>query len=83
MLILSDLVTEMVLWLTIALLLFVVGFSWSQWQFWCLIATYWAVSAMSRRQGTVEGVINYLNLPTADQEKIRRTLNEIQKDMDQ
>ena len=83
MIVLGNVITEVALWLTIGLLLFVVGFGWSQWQFWCLIATYWAVSVMSRRQGTIEGVVNYLNLPTADQEKIRRTLNEIQKDQEQ
>lgn len=82
MVVFGDLITELALWLTIALLLFVVGFSWSQWQFWALAMTYWAVSTIARKQGTLEGVINYLNLPLADQEKIRRTVNKIQKDMD-
>lgn len=81
--ILGDLVTELALWLCIALLLFVIGYGIMDWQFWALSGTYWAVSVMSRKQGTVEGVINFLNLPTADQERVRQALKEIEREQDQ
>lgn len=72
---------EIVLWLTIGLLLSVVGYTWQDWQFWCLAGTYWAVALLSRQRGKVEGIINYLEMSTAEQNRIKRALQEAKEEV--
>lgn len=67
---------ELVLWATIGYLLSAVGYSIDTWQFWCFLGTYWAVSQLSRAAGRVQGIIDYIDMAEADQQRIRRALAE-------
>ena len=72
---------EIILWITIGLLLSVVGYTWQDWQFWSLASTYWAVALLSRQRGKVEGIINYLEMTTAEQNRIKRALQEAKEEV--
>ena len=65
---------ELALWGTIGALLNAVGYPWDSWQFWCFLGTYWAVSYLSRAAGKVEGIIDYIDMAEADQQRIRKAL---------
>ena len=67
---------DIALWATIGALLSVIGFQWDTWQFWCLIGTYWAVNTLSKQYGKIEGIIDYLEMTNADQELIKKTLEQ-------
>lgn len=67
---------ELALWATIGGLLNAVGYPWDTWQFWCFMGTYWAVAHISRSQGRVIGIIDYLEMNEQDQQRIRRALKE-------
>jgi hypothetical protein len=71
---------ELTLWATVGYLLNAVGYHINSWQFWCFLGTYWAVSTLSRQRGRVEGMIDYLELSEADQNKIRRALQQAKED---
>jgi hypothetical protein len=61
---------EFILWLTIGALISAIGFELDSWQFWCILATYWAVGQIGRVQGTID----YIDLDASEQEDIRKTL---------
>ena len=65
---------ELALWGTIGALLIAVGHSWDSWQFWAFLATYWAVSQLSRVWGKVQGIIDYIDMTEQDQKRIREAL---------
>jgi hypothetical protein len=67
---------ELALWGTIGALLNVVGYAWDTWQFWCFLATYWAVSLISRQHGRVQGIIDYLDMNEQEQQRVRKALKE-------
>ena len=73
---------ELTLWATVGALLNVVGYPWDTWQFWCFLATYWAVSIVSRTQGQVRGITRYLEMSTHEQARIQRALKEAKGDTD-
>ena len=73
---------ELTLWATVGALLNVVGYPWDTWQFWCFLATYWAVSIVSRTQGRVQGIVSYLEMSTHEQARIQRALKEAKGDTD-
>ncbi len=64
------------LWITFGLLLTAVGWTWDSWQFWSFLALFWAVERLGRIQGTVEGIINYIDMSEHDQQRIRRLLKD-------
>lgn len=72
---------EIALWVTIGLLMSVVGYTWEDWQFWSLCGTYWAVAVLSRQRGRVEGIINYLEMTTAEQNRIKQALKEAKEEV--
>jgi hypothetical protein len=67
-------ILELALWITVGLLLSVVGYTWEHWQFWCLAGTYWAVALLSRNHGKIEGIIDYLEMTEQDQHRIKQAL---------
>lgn len=67
---------DLIAWATIGVLLNAVGYNWDSWQFWCFLGTYWVVSYLSRERGRIEGMINYLEMDTVDQLKIKRALEQ-------
>jgi hypothetical protein len=71
---------ELTLWATVGYLLNAVGYYINSWQFWCFLGTYWAVSTLSRQRGRVEGMIDYLELSEADQNKIRQALQQAKEE---
>jgi hypothetical protein len=70
---------SLVLWGTIGLLLNAVGHTISSWEFWCFLATYWAVERIGRAQGAGEGIVRYLNMSEAEQQKIRTMVKDLDK----
>ena len=70
---------SLVLWGTIGALLTVVGYSATSWEFWCFLGTYWAVARIERAQGAGEGIIRYINMTEAEQEKIRTLVKDLDK----
>ena len=72
---------ELVLWGTVGALLNAVGYYIDSWQFWCFLGTYWAVSTLSRQRGRVDGMIDFLELPEADQNKIKQALEQAKEDV--
>ena len=72
---------EIALWITVGLLMSVVGFTWEDWQFWSLCATYWAIALLSKQRGKVEGIIDYLEMSQADQNRIKRALKEAKEEV--
>ncbi len=72
-------IQAIVLWAAVGLLLGAVGYTWDTWQFWCFIATYWAVERIGRINGTTEGIIKFLSMPASDQEKVKKLIKESMK----
>lgn len=71
---------ELTLWITVGLLLSVVGYTWQDWQFWCLAGTYWAIALLSRQRGRIEGIINYMDMSEHEQQKLKRVLKSARED---
>lgn len=71
---------ELALWATVGYLLNAVGYQIDNWQFWCFLGTYWAVSTLSRQRGRIEGMIDYLEMNEQDQNKIRQALRQAKED---
>lgn len=57
-----------------------VGYEITSWQFWCFLATYWAVSKLSRERGQLEGMIQYLDMSDAEQREIRQAVARARKE---
>lgn len=72
---------ELVLWGTVGALLNAVGYQIDNWQFWCFLGTYWAVSTLSRQRGRIDGMIDFLELPESDQNKIKQALEQAKEDV--
>ena len=70
---------SLVLWGTIGALLSAVGYSIATWEFWCFLGTYWAVGRIERAQGAGEGIIRYLNMTEAEQQRIRNMVKDLDK----
>jgi hypothetical protein len=70
---------SLVLWGTIGCLLTVVGYSITSWEFWCFLGTYWAVEKIARGQGAADGIISYLNMTEAEQQRIRTLVKDLNK----
>jgi hypothetical protein len=70
---------SLVLWGTIGTLLTVVGYSITSWEFWCFLGTYWAVEKIARNQGAADGIISYLNMTEAEQQRIRTLVKDLNK----
>lgn len=68
-----------VLWITVVYLLAAVGYPPDTWQFWCFLATYWAMKQVGRFYGKVEGIIDFLEMSESDQRRLRDQLREIKE----
>jgi hypothetical protein len=66
----------LILWATVGLLLGAVGYTVDTWQFWCFLATYWAVERIGRVQGAAQGIIRYLEMSQQEQDRIRKLVKE-------
>ena len=71
---------ELALWITIGLLLTVVGYTINDWQWWCLLGTYWAVNSLSRARGRVEGMIDYIDMTKQEQQRVRDAVREAREE---
>ncbi len=70
----------LILWATVGLLLGAVGYTFDTWQFWCFLGTYWAVERIGRTRGAAEGIIKYLDMSSAEQDRIRKILKDVRSD---
>lgn len=71
---------EMTLWGTISVLIYSVGYPPTSWQFWCFLATYWAVAFLSKQSGKIDGVLIFLDLPEDEQRRLKQEIKEIEED---
>lgn len=71
----------LVLWFTVGALLNAVGYAADTWQFWCFIATYWAMNTFGRHHGRIEGMIDYLEMTEQEQQMIKQTLDKVKEEM--
>lgn len=71
---------ELILWGTIGALLSAIGYSFTDWQFWCFMGTYWCVSFIARQRGRIEGMIDYLEMSEQDQRRIKQVLQKIKEE---
>lgn len=72
---------ELVLWGTIGALLSAVGYPGDTWQFWCFLATYWAIAQLSKTRGRIEGMIDFLEMDEHEQNRIKRALEQAKEDI--
>lgn len=70
---------ELVTWATISLLLVAVGHTADTWQFWCFLGTYWVVGKFSQYKGSVEGVIEYIEMEPEDQKEVQEALEQVKR----
>jgi hypothetical protein len=56
------------------------------WQFWCILALFWVVEFMVRKgteeQARAEGITMFLEMSTAEQNRIKQLHQQIQKEND-
>lgn len=71
--------TGIVLYATIGCLLVAVGYPADTWQFWCFLATYWAVAKIARTQGRVEGIVNYIDMTVTEQQRLKDKLRAVRE----
>ena len=70
----------LVLWSTMGLLLSAVGFEYNTWQFWCFLGLFWCVERIGRQYGNAEGIIRYLSMTDAEQDRIRKLIKDNNND---
>lgn len=66
---------RLALYTTLGLLLSTMEFSVATWQFWSVVALFWASESLTRRETTefvaVKAITEFLNLSTHEQNKIK------------
>jgi len=77
---------RIVLYFTLGMVLSAIEITLFHWAFWCIVALFW-VSEFIVRKGTeeqarAEGVSIFLNLTSAEQNKIKQIHQQIQKERD-
>jgi len=74
------------IYLTLGLVLVTVNLTVLSWQFWCIVALFWAVEHMTRKEvemsAMAEGITRYLNMSSEEQNEIKRLHREAMKDLD-
>jgi hypothetical protein len=57
------------------------------WQFWCVLALFWVSEFMVRKgteeQAMAEGITRYLNMSSADQERIKKIHRDAMKELEE
>jgi hypothetical protein len=57
------------------------------WQFWCVLALFWVSEFMVRKgteeQAMAEGITRYLNMNSADQERIKKIHRDAMKELEE
>ena len=62
--------------LTYGLLLVAVGWTWEHWQFWCFLGLFWCAERMGNWAGRLQGMVDFIDMSDADQQRIRRAVAE-------
>ena len=63
--------TKIALWATVVLLAAAI-YSVGTWQFWCLIATHWAMFVLGQFSGAARALWQYMGLTDAEQREIKK-----------
>ena len=75
--------TRVVLYATLGSLLSVLGHDWDSWQFWSVLALFWASDLLSKRDGEEQGVVAGITAYSQATEQQRKDLDKIVKDNEQ
>ncbi len=77
-------IQRLVLWATLGMLCSALGYTISSWEFWCLLAMFWAVQQLAHRDGyevgVAQGVQIYMKMTTEQQEELKNKLKELERD---
>jgi hypothetical protein len=76
-------ITRIALYATLGFLLDALGHNWDTWQFWSIVALFWASDIMARREGYTEAIQDLLELMRTHQtalEDLHRKLKELVRD---
>lgn len=75
-------IQRIALYSTLGLLLQALGHAWDTWQFWSVLAMFWASESVSKReqheQSFVAGVQMYMLLSPSAQQELREAINKIE-----
>lgn len=72
--------TRLILLATFGTVLSALGHEWDSWQFWCMIALFWANQMLSTNEGYEQGVVSGMSAYCLATEQQRRDLDKIIKD---
>jgi hypothetical protein len=72
------------LYLTLGLVLTTMNIAILDWQFWCILALFWASEYMTRhateQEAMAAGITAYLNMTVADQNRIKKAYQDAVKE---
>jgi hypothetical protein len=75
---------KIILYFTLGLVLVASSLPVVSWQFWCVIALFWCSEHLTRQEveatAMAEGISRFLNMTSAEQNKIKQLHNKIQKE---
>jgi hypothetical protein len=81
------LLQRLALYLTLGLVLVTIDVTAFSWQFWCLLALFWAAEFLARKDAEMmamaEGITRYLSMSSEEQNEIKRLHREAMKDLDE
>jgi hypothetical protein len=81
------LIQRIALYFTLGLVLVTINVTAFSWQFWCILALFWASEYMTRKDtemaAMAEGITRYLSMSAAEQAEIKKLHNEAMKEFDE
>jgi hypothetical protein len=77
-------IQRIILYFTLGMVLVASSLSVADWQFWCIVALFWCSERLTRQEveetAMAEGISRFLNMTSAEQNKIKQLHNKIQKE---
>ena len=75
-------IQRIALYATMGMLLNALGHAWDTWQFWSILAMFWASELLTRReqheQSYVEGILMYIALDTQQQQELVQAIQQVE-----
>jgi hypothetical protein len=77
-------IQRIALYSTMGLLLQALGHTWDTWQFWSMLALFWASESVSKReqheQSYVQGILMYIALEPQQQQELAQAIQQVVED---
>jgi len=78
---------RLALYFTLGLVLVTIDVTAFSWQFWCILALFWAAEYMTRKEvemtAMAEGITRYLSMSATEQAEIKKLHNQAMKEFDE